>query len=94
MVIMLKKTLKAIYYAFIMVVSIYSIEEVVMEIYSEIVYRMEDFGETFFETIKWIFNHDADDLIILLMAIYALLYVVANHGEKLIDIFRKEKRES
>ena len=91
---MLKKTLKAIYYAFIMVVSIYSIEEVVMEIYSEIVYRMEDFGETFFETIKWIFNHDADDLIILLMAIYALLYVVANHGEKLIDIFRKEKRES
>ena len=94
MVIMLKKVLSSIYYVFIMCVSIYSIEELVMEIYSEIAYQMEDFERGFFEAINWIIRHDGDDLVILLMAIYALLFVVANYGEKLIKMYRKEKRES
>lgn len=92
---MLKKALMTIYYVFVMCVSIYSIEELTKEIYNEIVYRMEDFGEKFLESINWIINNDARDLIIILMAIYALLYVVQDNGEKLIEMYRKEdKKES
>lgn len=89
---MLKKVLSGIYYVFIMCVSIYSIEELVMEIYSEIAYQMEDFERKFFETINWIIRHDGDDLVILLTAIYALLFVTANYGKKVINLVRKEEK--
>jgi hypothetical protein len=89
---MTKKVLSGIYYVFVMCVSVYSIEELVMEIYSEIAYQMEDFERGFFETINWIIRHDGDDLVVLLTAIYALLFVTAIYGKKVIDLVRKEKK--
>ena len=88
---MLKKVIKGLFYAIVMMGSTWAAEGFTEMISDEII-RWMDFDYNLFGAIERVFKSDPDAVCLYVTVIFALTFTVLELGKRMISLTRKEKK--
>lgn len=90
---MLKKVVKGIIFLIIMAGAVYAAEgftEMIIDEYKSVAWSIRSFGDNMIRFIQ----KDWDGIILYLFLEFSLVFTAFNFGNKTLDLFRKEEKES